>query len=1129
MVLHVHRSERADALVEPLAEVIGDPPEDPFAPDVVAVPTRGVERWLAQRLSHRLGTGADGEGGVCANVVFGSPSALVADLLTELLPGTGDADPWDADRLVWPLLEVIDACAGEAWCASLGRHLGVDDADDSHRRGRRLGVARHLAGLFASYAAQRPQLIRSWAGGEGSDGAGSPVPADLAWQPRLWRRVRERLGEPSPAERLPDAVHLLASEPDRTRLPLRLNVFGPTRLPEHQMLVLAALARHRDVHLWLLQPSPVLWQRAADAAGPSRRADRATPARHPLLASMSRDAVELRLRLGALDTPTTDTHHPASPPPPTLLGALQQQLRDDAPPERPVLPGALDLAVLDDTDRSVQVHACHGRARQVEVLREVLVGLFAADPTLEPRDVLVMCPDIEVFAPLVSATFGLAPDDETGIDRIHPGHRLRVRLADRSLRQTNPVLSLLAQLLDLADSRVTASEVLDLAAGDPVRRRFRFDADDLDRLRDWTVAAGARWGEDRDRRARYGLGEVGQNTWDAALDRILLGVVMAEEDQRYIGSALPLDDVDSTDVDLAGRLAELLDRLTGVLQSLAGTRPVAAWVDGLDDALDLLADTAPADGWQLVQARAVLGEVRAAGKRHGDLPLRLPDVRALLAGRLEGRPTRASFRTGHLTMCSLVPMRSVPHRVVCLLGMDDGTFPRGASRDGDDLLLRDPLLGERDRRSEDRQLFLDALLAAGDHLVVLHTGADERTGAARAPAVPVAELLDALDRTARTANGRPARAQVVVRHPLQPFDERNFTGGALGPPGPFSFDGTALAGASAARGERVGDAAFLAGPLPAATPQPVVALDDLVTFVEHPVKTFLRRRLNVTLPSEDDDVADRLPLELDGLATWAVGERLLTARLAGADAREAVMAEWRRGEVPPRHLGQVALDQVGQGVDPLAATAGSYRVGPASAVDLVADLPDGRTLSGTVTGLHDGTLVRATYSRLGPKHRVRAWVQLLALAAGHPHGRWRAVTIGRAGGRRPTPRVSVLSAPAAQDARALLADLVDLRDRGMREPLPMPVGASAAFAAACVAGDSGVQALDAARKAWSPFEAEDGYHAAVWGEEPDLGLLLADAPHGDEGPWFPDEATRFGVLARRLWEPLLAHEQTGTS
>jgi len=1121
-VLNLHRSERADALVLPLASMLATPPDDPFAEDVVAVPTRGVERWLAQRLSHHLGAGVDGEAGVCANVRFGSPSRLVSDLLSAVLDLDPDDDPWQVERLPWPLLEVVDSCAGETWCSAVGRHLGVD-TDDEVRHGRRLGVARRLARLFGSYGAQRPQLLRDWAAGRDEDGAGRTLPPDLAWQPQLWRRLRDRLDVPSPAERLEDALRLLVAEPDRVDLPARLSVFGPTRLPEDQLRVLHALSRHRDVHLWLLHPSPALWARTSaatsDAAPTStRRRHHASAAAHPLLASMARDATELQLRLATLDG-AHGLHHPAPPPAQTLLGALQQRLREDRPDAMPHR--------LDPDDRSVQVHGCHGRSRQVEVLREVLVGLFADDPTLEPRDVLVMCPDIEAVAPLVAATFGLA--DAAGSDVVHPGQTLRVRLADRSLRQTNPLLSLLSTVLELADGRVTASEVLDLAAAEPVRRRFRFDDDDLDRVREWAVAGGVHWGEDLGRRARFGLPELPQGTWDTALDRVLLGAAMAEEDHRYVGTALPLDDVDSTDIELAGRLAELVDRLADVLASLDGTHPLGTWLDRLDRALDLLADTSPADAWQSVQARHVLAEARRSGRAHDDLPLRLPDVRALLAGSLQGRPTRAGFRTGALTVCSLEPMRAVPHRVVCLLGLDDGAFPRGSVPNGDDVLLRDPCLGERDRRSEDRQLFLDAVTSAVEHLVLLYSGADERTGAQRPPAVPVGELLDALDRTGTTSDGRSIREHVVVRHPLQSVDERNFTDGALHRPGPFSFDAVAHRAALAGRDGRTGTVPFLPEPLPPEPWEGEIDLDDLVTMLEHPVKWFLRRRLQVSLAGDSDEVEDRLPLQLPPLASWQVGDRLLAACLAGVERNRAVAAEWRRGEVPPKELGRAKLTELEQQVVPIAEAARRYTGGPATAVDVTARLASGAVLTGTVPGVHGDVVVRTTYSRLGPKHRLRAWVQLLALVTSDPSRDWGAVTVGRSPGTRPLATVARLRTPSAAWAGERLDELVRLRESALREPLPMPVATACAYARARHAGNTEEQALESARLEWEKgFERPDEHHVRCWGPDAALVTLLG-SPEPAEQAWWPQDGSRLGVLARRVWDPLLDHEETETA
>ncbi len=1117
-MLHVHRSERADALVAPLAALLAEPPDDSFTPEVVAVPTRGVERWLAQRLSHHLGTGPGGEAGVCANVAFDSPTRLVTGVL-DAVTGVTD-DPWRPEHLSWPLLDVIDECATEPWCAPLGRYLGAGERDEL-RHGRRLGAARHLARLYDSYATQRPDMVLAWADGRDDDGAGGAVTDDLGWQAELWRRLRAHVGEPSPAERLADALGRVRTDAGVVDLPARLSVFGPTRVPETQLRVLGALAAHRDVHLWLPHPSPALWDRVAAAGAPPsrRRREQDNHAEHPLLASMARDATELETRLLTTPDPApTVIHHPAPPRADGLLGALQERLAADDPAAPP--------HQLRAGDESVQVHACHGLARQVEVLREVLAGLFADDPTLEPRDVIVMCPDVEAVAPLVTASFGLAPDGATDV---HPGHTMRVRLADRAPGRTNPVLGLLATLLDLADGRVTASEVLDLAAAEPVRRRFHLSDDDLDRIRDWAVATGVHWGEDAERRARFDLPGVLQGTWRVALDRILLGAAMAEEDHRFVAHALPLDDVDSTDIDLAGRLAELLDRLTAVLGELTGAHPVGHWLDVLDRAVTLLTDTAPADSWQVVQARRVLGDVRASGERSAGA-LHLPDVRALLTDRLAGRPTRAGFRTGALTVCSLEPMRAVPHRVVCLLGVDDGAFPRGTRQDGDDVLLRDPCLGERDRRSEDRQLFLDAVTAAEDHLVVLYSGAHERTGATRPPAVPVGELLDALDRAAVTDDGRTVREHVVRHHPLQVVDERNFTPGALGRAGrPFSFDAAAHRAALAGRGTRVDRPPFLSAPLapPAADEDgTTVELSDLVAMLEHPVKYFLRRRLGLSVAGEVAEVADRLPLVLDPLDAWGIGERFLQARLAGVPDDRSMHAEWRRGMAPPKELGRRALLDVGNRVVPIAGAAAGERGAEAVAVDVAVDLPSGLTLTGTVPGVHDTTVLRATYSRLAPKHRLRAWVQLLALAAAHPGRPWRTATVGRPDHQRPGAYIARLTAPGQAEARELLDQLLQLHALALREPLPLPVPVACTYATARSAGDSADMALLSARRAWDgdQFLREDEHHVICWGRNASLDDVLG-VPSAAERAWFPEDPTRLGVLARRVWDPLLAHEQ----
>ena len=1116
-MLHVHRAERADGLVDALRELLAAPPDDPFAREVVSVPTRGIERWLAQRLSGRLGTSPGQADGVCANVAFPAPRALIGEAVAAASGIEPGADPWLPERAVWPLLDIVDAALGEPWLAHLAAHLAGDEA-------RRFAAVQHVAQLFDRYALHRPEMVRGWA--EGADAG--------AWQAELWRRLDARLDVAGPAARLESACAALRERPELADLPERLALFGLTRLPAGHLEVLAALAARREVHLFLLHPSPALWQRVGSAiagAPPARRRAEDPTARFPrnrLLASWGQDVRELQLVVAAAGE-QVDHHHPvAAAPRGSLLARLQAAVREDAPP--PAEPAALDPG-----DRSVQVHACHGRSRQVEVVRDAVLHLLADDPTLEPRDVIVMCPDVEAFAPLVHATFGAG--EAAGEDEEEPaGSRppdLRVRLADRSLRQTNPVLGVVARLLELADQRLTASQVLDLADREPVRRRFRLDDDAVARIEGWVAAGGIRWGLDAAHRAPFRLDSLEAGTWRAGLDRILLGVAMPEAARPLFAGVLPLDGVDSRAIELAGRLAELVDRLRQAVDELTGPQTVDAWAAAIARAADALCAAPALESWQRAQLQRLLDDaVREAGGSTAELAL--AEVRALLADRLKGRPTRANFRTGHLTVCTLVPMRSVPHRVVCLVGLDDGAFPRRTSRDGDDLVLEDPHLGDRDPRTEDRQMLLDALLAATDRLIVTYTGKDERTNTPRPPAVPVGELLDMADATARPAGGGRARDRIVVHHPLQPFDPRSFTPGRLVAGRPWSFDRVMLDGARAMSGDRAEPRGFLEGPLPA-DPAPLLGLDDLVAFAEHPVRAFLDRRLGVRVGLRDDEVEDALPVQLDGLRQWRVGQRLLDGRLAGASLEDGIAAEVARGELPPGRLALPVIAAVRPVVEAIALQAATALGGlpEPEPVDVRVALPGGRSLRGTVSSVRGDVVAAVNYSRVSARHRLAMWVRWLALTAAHPDRPFEAVVIGRADA--PDAVVTIARIPPLGPdasirgtvARRQLATLVDLYDRGMREPLPLACLASAAYASAA---ERGLDAAAAGRRAWQSdrFDKEDrdAEHQLVHGGVVDFGALLAALPGEDEcgEGWDEADETRFGRYARRLWAPLLAIE-----
>ncbi|WP_375425274.1 exodeoxyribonuclease V subunit gamma [uncultured Friedmanniella sp.] len=1148
MSLHLHRAERADRLVAALGEVLAAPLPDPFRTEVVSVPTPGVERWLTQRLATQLGTGPGGGDGVCAGISFPSPRLLVARALGER-EGSTVPDPWRPEHAVWPLLRVLDAGRGEAWSQILWRYLGdrpsitagpvnpgsgIAEPDtvgpaEAARSGRRWSTARHLAGLFARYAAARPAMLLGWAAGRDSDGEGRPLGPDRAWQAELWRRLRAEIAQPGPAERIDVGVGLLRADPATSDLPERVSVFGPTRMEPQHVRVLDALAVGREVHLWLPHPSPALWDRLARSGRPGagagpvgtlppRRSEPEDAAAHRLLGCLGRDVRELQLVLTAAGAAGQDEH--LSPWTGSRPGAapstLLQQLQADIVADRPL--AEVGRPTLAPGDRSIALHASHGPDRQVEVLREVLVGLLEDDPTLEPRDIVVMCPDIETYAPLVAATFGLDSDDTTAE---HPGHRLRVRLADRSLRQVNPLLSVLSRLVGLAAARMESTALLDFCAAPPVARRFGFGAEELERLHDLVTSSGVRWGLDSAHRAAFGMAGFGQNTWSAGLDRLLLGVTMDETGQHFLGTALPLDDVDSADVDLVGRLAEFVSRLASVTDRCRTPQPLPAWVALFREALELLTHVPAGESWQVGHANAELlrlSETAADGPRTdgprtdgSDALLSLPEVTALLAEAFRGRPGRSNFRTGTLTMCTMHPMRSIPHRVVCLLGLDDGVFPRRRRVDGDDVTAVVEHLGDADPRSEDRQLLLDAVLAAEEHLVVVYAGMDARTGSDVPPAVPVKELMDTLDLTARSGEGRPVSSVVTVRHRLQPYDPANFTG--------FSFDRAALRGARAAVAARTAPVAVFGrtalAPLPGDGP---VELAELIRFFRHPVRALLRSRAGVSFYADEDVAEPQIPVDLDGLGRWEIGERLLQLHLQGAELDVLQAAEWRRGLLPPRAFGSRVMEAVSQQVVEVRTAAAPFREQPAAKVEIAGRL-SGRPLVGTVTGIHGDDVVAVSFSRLSARHRLVAWLELLALTVAHPGRPWRAVCVGRRG-------TAVLGPVEPAWAERALADLVALQQLGLREPLPFAPKTSARYSQVRRIGQ------ELTKQHWSDLHKEwdqetDESYGRFFGTDPDgggrsgLDLLLAEPSRPGEELGALVEPTRFGTLARRVFDPLL--------
>ena len=1125
MTLVTHVASHPDQLVSRLCEQLASPPDHLFAAEVIAVPTRGIERWLTQRIASDLAERGIGDG-ICANVDFPSPRRLVREVLLAVPDLATSVTGWEGAAFTGHLVDAIDANLAEPWMHLLARYLKPADDREAEVSPNRLSAARKVARLFSGYARRRPDMIRAWAAGDDVGSDGEQLPDGDQWQPQLWRIVRDQIGVPGLPELMPDALEPIRSGAIDLDLPDRIAVYGLTATDPFDLDVLVALAVRRDIHLHVLHPSPGLWAATQShlTAEPSpvqrpTRDDDTTQqlAAHPLLKAWARDSRELQVVLaghGLTGSPVDETDSALAT---TVLTRLQREIRHNREPE---VDADLAATVEAGADRSVQIHVCHGARRQAEVLRDAILHLLVADPSLEPRDIAIMTPDLATFAPLLEAAF---PSEEAATPDGLPD--LRLRIADRSPAATNPLVRFTANLLAVVDGRLEAGVIRELVARPVVQQRFGFDADAAGAIVDVINESNIAWGIDGDDRQMWGAGPNDERTWSRGIDRALAGVFYSDSAVRLVDTIAPLDGVEGQEGTPVGLLAQIIDRIKAIRRALDVPMPMSQWARAISSSVQLLAAPAWGDDWQRDQLERLLAETFPAPEPAShttddpgadspdaqtvDSVVGLPEARLAIAGWAEDRPSPLQFRTGNVTVCTLAPMRSVPYRVVCLLGMDEERFPRAGRSDGDDLLLGHELVGDHDRSAEDRQLLLDAVMAAEQHLIVTYSGRDELTNADLPPAVPIAELEDTL----REMVGLDGRRRLMTTHKLQAFSEDNFTAAAPGVPGPWAFDSMQLDGAVAVQ-QRTDSSTAASVSWPPCDDDDPVRLTDLITFLQHPAKRFLRARLGLTIPEADETPDDTLPADIAGLERWGVEDRLLSGTMEGHDL-DALAARERAGDaLPPGDLGTDDIEAARESVTILWSAATDQGYDPRAHVPF-RGLVDagGRGVEGSV--LADpgrAHLVTVTPSRLKAKRRLSMFAELVFVSLLAPDHPWTAILIGKRpayGGHLAITMGPIGDDPADRQARStdLLAGLVSLYDEGHRAPIPMPCDTAWTWQCAVDAGKG--REFGATEKSWETdrfAEANDPIHRMLF---PDLGSTDALLDAG------------LAAYGERLWGPIL--------
>jgi exodeoxyribonuclease V gamma subunit len=1069
-----------EELASALADVVRRPLASAMTEEVIVVSSQGLERWLSQELAVRLG--------VCANARFPFPRTFIDELIGK---GASEEDgpTFDRESLSFAIAALLPEIAERQGAESIAAYLSSDP-----RGQKRFELARQIAGVFDQYAVYRPDLVAAWERGSGH-----------GWQPDLWRALVDRLGPVHVAARAEE--FLAAPLPDMT--PERVSLFGISSLPPIYLRLLSRIAKEREVHVFLLSPSPV-----------------AEP-RHPLAASLGalgRDFEALLMR--EAEPEVRDRF--VAPGDETLLQVLQADLL--AGTRRAHGTNAARVQVRLE-DESLAVHSCHSPLREVEVLRDQLLAMFEADPTLEPHHVIVMAPDIDAYAPLIDAVFG--------VDTSDPGY-VPYRIADRKVSAWNLVAEALLELLSLAGSRMKASEVLDLLQLDPVQRRFGIDAEEVPELRRLVRESGIRWALDAEHRAAFEQPPVEENTWRFGVRRLLLGQALRDTGEPFHG-VLPIE-TSSDAAPLVGRLSEVVRELETWRDQLSVARTLDDWAVCLRELLGAFVPSEEPHVWGL---RAVLESIDALVRRakvagFGE-PIHREIVLYLLRHEFDRERSTRNFLSGGVTFCALLPMRSIPFRVVYLLGLCDRDFPRTSRSPAFDLVAQRPRAGDRFTRDEDRQLFLEALLSARDRLVLSYVGRAVHDNAEFPPSVVVSELLDVVDTSFTTRREHASQLLLfeprlaedgvgrtrILEHPLQAFSPRYF--GADDDPRLFGFTAADAAGARVLASRKATRPRFHAKPLVPAD-SAVVGLDELSRFLENPARALVRRRLGVVLDDEPLLVADREPIELGPLEAYEIGARLFERALREGRTREAVSWARAHGLLPIGTPGEIDLARVLADVDALLAVARRFVGERRPPVEVDVDL-DSATLSGVLRDVYPKGQAFLRFARLKAKNEVVAWVHHLALQCAAPERGLPTVVLGRASADEARAEARLFDPLDPEVARNRLNELVELYRLGQKAPLAFFPRAAKRYAKAWLDAGGAPEreraALESARRVFqddrnAPADADDAYVARLfYGVDP---FATSPAPFDDDGslglPSFPE-------VARAVFVPLLAasHEE----
>ena len=1082
-MLHLHHSNRLEALAGVLAERMLAAPGHPLEAERIVVAHRSMARWLTLQLASAQG--------IAANLRFELPADFAWSIMRAAAPGIGGERAYTPMRLRWRLYDALPDFAaekGEPSAAPVRAYLAGGGPRE------RFELADRLARVYDRCLLYRPDWIREW--------ATSPPPH---WQARLWRRLVD-----AERERAPDrpAGHWVASiDAFRDALasgapegwPRRVSFFAVPALSPSYLEVLHAASEWLDLHVYILNPCREYWGDIHSPRESRLRSPDVDPAEryfdvgNELLAAWGRAGRDMTdTFIDAEDAGAQSSNHFIAPRGPTRLAALQRDILELRPAREAM---ERETAGREPED-SIQIHVCHSAVREAEALHDRLLGLFDSHPDLEPAHVLVLAPDLARYGSAIAAVFGAA-------GRI-PFDIARVRASDS--RATGALLDLLA----LVRSRYPAEAMLAPLRTEAVRMRFGLAETDLPLIRTWVREAGIRWGVDAAHRGAVHLPETAEHTWRQGMRRLLLGYAAAAGDDLVAG-LVPCAPAGATGFDAGPAEHETLGRFLTYCEAAFGLRELGARECGADAWAESLrglvrrffspaADSLPSLADDMREVRELIRSFEEEA-RDAESALSFDVVRDALRERADEVSTDPARLADGVSVARLAPGAVFPAEVVCVLGLNGGEFPRSPHPPTFDLVAAAPSRrGDRDPRHEDRLAFLQALLAARRAFLLSYTGRGLRDDAVLPPSVVVDELRECLA-------VRFPGVEFETRHPLQPFSARYFAGGSgcAREDRLFSYSEGMRRAAEALRAAGAPEAArlrFHALPPAAGAPRERIDLARLTAFFGHPTRHFLRDRLGLRLESEEAALDEDEPFELDALERYGLRSRVWEGMEAGLDGERSEAVLRGGGHLPPRALGRVVHERAWEEMEGLRSSLAPHRATiDAPPLDIDIEVA-GLRVEGEIRHAGPEGLLWWRIGALRPRDRIEIRLRQLALAAaGHAPASALAVAIEEGSW-------STTTLPAPEEAEEELARWLEAWRRGQGEPLPFFPAASWAYAEHIARrGESAAEeARNKAEQAWfgSPYhrgEVEEPYLALVFGEESPVTGAFRELATGLLGPF----------------------------